>query len=96
VELIKNLVLVAGGDDQVWDSVDHSRRIIDRRADNGLSTLLVQHPLAGHRTLLPDEPVVSGGRAMARGGSTEADRELGERARPHVLELIRSSGAARP
>lgn len=42
---------------------------------------------AGHRTLLPGEPVVTGGLRMQRGGSERADRRLGAAAWPHVARL---------
>jgi hypothetical protein len=72
------VITVAGGDDQVWASADAARAIARRRAAHGLPTCVVTHPDAGHRTVLPGEPVVTGGRAMLRGGTPEADAALGE------------------
>lgn len=76
-ERIRRLVLVAGGDDQVWPAVAMSEAIRARRAGNGLATTVVSDPDAGHRTILPGEPVVRAGISMRRGGSEEADRRLG-------------------
>lgn len=85
------IVVIAGGDDQVWPSVESARRIEQRRAAAGLSTVVVTHPLAGHRTVLPGEPVVAGGIHMARGGSPEADRALGQRAWAAIVSVVAPS-----
>lgn len=77
VERIRRLLLVAGGDDRVWPSTEHADRIRVRRAALGLETTLVADPDAGHRTVLPGEPVVASGMRMQRGGSDVADRRLG-------------------
>jgi acetyl esterase/lipase len=82
---IRQLLLVAGGDDQVWPSCASVERIVARRRAVGLDTVLVTAPDAGHRTVLPGEPVVVGGRAMHRGGSEQADRALGARARDAII-----------
>ena len=88
VERIPTVVLVAGGDDRVWPSVDHAGAIVTRRAAHGLTTTVISHPLAGHRAVLPDEPVVTGGMTMARGGAPEADAALGSLAWPAIVDLI--------
>lgn len=89
VERISRLLLVAGGDDRVWPALDMARTIADRRRCRGLETALVADPAAGHRTVLPGEPVVAGGARMQRGGSEEADRRLGAAAWPELLDLLR-------
>ncbi|MGD7707829.1 acyl-CoA thioester hydrolase/BAAT C-terminal domain-containing protein [Microlunatus sp. Y2014] len=78
VERIPTVVLVAGGDDQVWPSLRHAQAIGDRRAGSGLATTIVTDPDAGHRTVLPGEQVIDAGLPMQRGGTPEADRRLGE------------------
>ncbi len=83
------VVLVAGGDDQVWPSVDFAEQITARRAAHGLDTVLVTHPDAGHRTLLPGEAKVAGGQSMRRGGSLQADARLGELAWPAIRAALR-------
>lgn len=88
VERVGDLLLVAGGDDQVWPSLAMAESIRTRRAAHGLPTTLVTDPEAGHRTVLPGEPVVRGGVRMRRGGTETADRRLGAAAWPHLLSLL--------
>ena len=71
------VVLTAGGDDQVWPSELFARQIEDRRARHGLATTVLVHPEAGHRVRLPGEEAVADDGVMARGGTAEADAELG-------------------
>lgn len=84
-----DLVLVAGGDDQVWPSSEQARAIVSRRAAHGLTTTLVDHLAAGHRTELPGEDAVSAGMSMRRGGTPAADRALGADAWPHLVAALR-------
>ena len=88
VERIRQVVLVAGGDDQVWPSVDHVEAIRRRREQHGLATVVVTEPLAGHRALLPGEPVVVAGANMRRGGTEEADRLLGSASWAEIQRLL--------
>ena len=89
VERIPEVLLVAGGDDRVWPSVEHADSIRARRAASGRPTEVVVDPDAGHRTLLPGENVVSGGQRMARGGTKATDRRLGSAAWVAVERLLR-------
>lgn len=89
VERIDQVVLVAGGDDQVWPALAMAESIGARRREHGLDTVLVTDPEAGHRTVLPGEPVVTGGINMRRGGSDASDRRLGAAAWPHIEMLLR-------
>jgi uncharacterized protein len=82
------VVLVVGDDDLVWPSALFAQMIVDRRRTNGRSTTLVTHPRAGHRVILPGERPASGGMRMARGGTPEADRELGELLWPHLRRIL--------
>lgn len=91
VERIPEVLVVAGGDDQVWPSIEHAEAIASRRATHGKPTVVVTDPDAGHRTALPGEPIISGGIRMARGGTDEADRRLGAAAWPHLVALLGSS-----
>ena len=84
-----DVVLVAGEDDQVWPAADFARAIAARRTSHGRTTVVVTHPGAGHRVVLPGEVPVERGRAMVRGGGAEADAELGRLAWPHVLRSLR-------
>ena len=88
VERIRRLVLVAGADDEVWPSLEMSRAIEARRRAQGLDTILVSDPDAGHRAILPGEPVVSGGIRMRRGGTEVADRRLGDAAWTEIRRLL--------
>lgn len=88
VERIDQVVLVAGGGDQVWPSLAMAEAISARRAEHGLNTVLVTDPEAGHRTILPGEPVVTGGMNMRRGGTDPSDRRLGAAAWPHIARLL--------
>ena len=94
VERIPEVLLVAGGDDLVWPSVDAAQTITARRLAAGRHTEVVSLAGAGHRTILPGEPEVSGGMRMARGGTPDADRALGAMAWPAVHRLL--TGAAAP
>ncbi len=71
------VLLAAGGDDQVWPSALFAEHIVARRALHGLPTRLVTHPAAGHRIPLPGEPPVEATPRLARGGRPDADAALG-------------------
>lgn len=88
VERIDQMLLVAGGDDQVWPALSMSRSIAAHRTEHGLQTVLVTDAEAGHRTVLPGEPTVTAGMAMRRGGTDAADRRLGTAAWNHILTLL--------
>ena len=93
VERIRGeVVLVGGEDDQVWPGADFARAVAARRGEHGLETTVVTHPQAGHRAVLPGEPPVTGGQAMARGGTASADAELGRQAWPAVAQALRLGG----
>ncbi|HEX4224171.1 MAG TPA: acyl-CoA thioester hydrolase/BAAT C-terminal domain-containing protein [Pseudonocardiaceae bacterium] len=78
VERIEGEVLLAaGGDDQLWPSAVFAELIVRRRAEHGLPTTFVTVPEAGHRAILPGEGQVTGGQPLARGGNPKADVELG-------------------
>lgn len=94
-ERIPQVVLVSGGDDQVWPAADHARRIVDRRRSAGLSTVHVHHEQAGHRALLPGEDAPTAGQRMARGGTLRADRELGAAAWPYIVRALRLDAGSR-
>lgn len=90
VERIPEVLVVAGGNDQVWPSTEHAQAIVDRRAAHGLPTTVITDPDAGHRTVLPGEPTFSGGMRIARGGTETTDRRLGTAAWPHLARLLRA------
>jgi dienelactone hydrolase len=82
------VLLIVGGDDQVWPSEAFAREIVAARAAAGRRTTVVGHPDAGHRLLLPGEEAASGGVRMARGGSVAADAALGRRAWPDIRRVV--------
>jgi len=88
VERIDHVVLVAGGDDQVWPALSMAASIEARRAEHGLDTVVVTDPAAGHRTVLPGEPAVTGGMRMHRGGTEASDRRLGATAWAYISPLL--------
>jgi pimeloyl-ACP methyl ester carboxylesterase len=81
------VLLIAGGDDRLWPSLDFAERVIARRASAGLDTELVAHPRAGHRVVLPGEepPAPS---HLVHGGSPETDTELGRLAWPSIARVV--------
>lgn len=82
------VLLIVGGDDLVWPSGCFAQQIVAARRVARLVTSLVSHPDAGHRLLLPGEQPATGGTRMARGGTPQADAELGERAWPEILRVL--------
>lgn len=87
-DIAGQVVLVAGGDDRVWPSVAFAEDVSERRRTAGRGTTVVTLPSAGHRTVLPGESPVTAGVVMQRGGSPEADAELGRLAWPHVVSAL--------
>lgn len=87
-EITSDVLLAAGGDDQVWPSLDFANAIAERRTAAGRTTRIITSRDAGHRLLLPGELVATGGQAMARGGSEAADRALGAELWPHLLAVL--------
>ncbi len=87
VERIRGEVLLtAGGDDQVWPSVEFADQIALARRD--LPTRSVVGARAGHRVIFPGETPKTGGQRMARGGTEAADRELGALAWGDVRRVL--------
>lgn len=94
VEDVDEVLLVAGGDDEVWPSLAMAEAIRDRRSSHGRDTVIVADADAGHRIVLPGEPVVTDGMRMRRGGTEEADRRLGAVAWTHLTRLLGGPGAS--
>ncbi|MFE6650376.1 alpha/beta fold hydrolase, partial [Nocardioides sp. NPDC057772] len=82
------VVLVAGGDDELWPSVLFAEAVRRRRTAHDLETIVVTHPEAGHRVVLPGEPVLPLSSRLAWGGSEDADRELGRLAWPEIAAIL--------
>lgn len=71
-----DVVLVAGGDDQLWPSARFAKNLAQRLSAAGRSATLLTHPQAGHRVLLPGE-AAQRSRLNEHGGDDEADATLG-------------------
>ena len=82
------VVLIAGGGDELWPSVLSAEIVRRRRTAHALETIVVTHLDAGHRVVFPGEPVLPLSQRLAWGGNEEADRALGTRAWPEVQRLI--------
>jgi len=83
------VVLAAGGADELWPSALFAEQVRRRRAAAGRSTEVVGHPDAGHRVVLPGEPALPSPANRAYGGSELADRELGAALWPVMLRALR-------
>src|SRR5699024_2481296 len=82
------VLLIVGGDDQVWPSDTFAAEIVRTRTVHGLTTTVISEQDAGHRLLLPGETPAVGGMSMRRGGSAEADAALGARAWPEIVRIV--------
>ncbi len=89
------VLLAAGGDDRVWPSARFADAIAERRRAHGRETTVVRHPRAGHRVILPGETAAVGGVRMVRGGSTEADAELGAAVWRELTRVLRLESEGR-
>jgi acetyl esterase/lipase len=70
------VILVAGGDDALWPSDLFARTLAQRLEAAGKPHVLLIHPKAGHRVLLPGETTPRSA-VNAHGGTDEADQALG-------------------
>lgn len=83
------LILVAGGDDQVSPSASAARSIADRRREVGKETLVIEDLRAGHPIALPGEGVTDATRPYAVGGDAGASERLGAAAWPAIQRVLR-------
>jgi hypothetical protein len=64
-------------------------QIVQRRDAYQLPTTLVTHPEAGHRVRLPSEPETpTAGMTLARGGTADADAQLGGAVWEQFVDLL--------
>ncbi|PRZ40409.1 hypothetical protein CLV47_11744 [Antricoccus suffuscus] len=82
------VVLVAGGDDQVWPSAEAATRITMRRRAAGLDTIVVSDEQAGHLVVLPGEVPPNAARPYHVGGDAAAPKRLGRRAWPAICNVL--------
>jgi dienelactone hydrolase len=83
-ESAADIVLVAGGDDQMWPSVAFAEDLATRR-----TVTLVTAPDAGHRIRLPGESPAGDPGRFDYGGSAQADAALGAHAWPGIVAALR-------
>jgi pimeloyl-ACP methyl ester carboxylesterase len=83
-----DLVLVAGGDDQVWPSCAAARAIVARRSAAGRRTTVIVDPAAGHPVVLPGERADSASRPYLVGGDEGAAERLGRAAWPAIRRVF--------
>lgn len=89
VERIRgDVVVVAGEADELWPSALMADLVRRRRAAAGRDTVVVTHPQAGHRVVLPGESPMAPPASRSYGGSPAADAELGALAWPQVLAAL--------
>jgi acetyl esterase/lipase len=81
------VVLVGGEDDALWPSARFARELAARVEAAGRRAVLVTHPEAGHRVLLPGETTPRS-TVNAHGGADTADAELGASAWRELTGLL--------
>jgi BAAT / Acyl-CoA thioester hydrolase C terminal/Acyl-CoA thioester hydrolase/BAAT N-terminal region len=81
------VLLVTGGDDQVWNAYELSLSAQHRREEAGLPVTHLSHPRAGHNLSLPGLPTDS---FPSMGGEAWADAQLQVRAWALKLETLAS------
>jgi hypothetical protein len=82
------IVLVAGGDDEMWPSLPFAEQLAERRRAAGAGVRLITRPDAGHRPRLPGEHPAPPSPHFRYGGTPEADALLGAAAWPHILDTL--------
>jgi dienelactone hydrolase len=87
-QIAADLVLVAGGDDQVWPSVDFGEEITRTRRRHGRETVVVTVAEAGHTPIFPGTEPPPPSAHLVRGGTEAADRELGAAAWDRLRSLL--------
>ncbi|PYC79748.1 acyl-CoA thioesterase [Streptomyces tateyamensis] len=83
-----DLLLIAGGDDQMWPSLRYAEHLATRRRAAGAPVQLVTRPDAGHRLHLPGEEPAVPSAVFAYGGTPDADAQLGAAAWGPLLTLL--------
>lgn len=86
------LLLIAGGDDEMWPSLPFAEQLAERRRSAGASVRLIARDDAGHRPRLPGESPAPTSPRFRYGGTPEADALLGAAAWPHILDALRRAG----
>ncbi|MER5636049.1 acyl-CoA thioester hydrolase/BAAT C-terminal domain-containing protein [Kitasatospora sp. NPDC002227] len=84
-----DLVLVAGGDDEMWPALRYAQELAGRRRAVGAPVELISSADAGHRIRLPGESPAAPMTTYAYGGTPEADARLGRAAWEPILDRLR-------
>ncbi|MFF2778874.1 acyl-CoA thioester hydrolase/BAAT C-terminal domain-containing protein [Streptomyces sp. NPDC058052] len=87
-ETAAQIVLVAGGDDQMWPSLAFAQELAARRASVGHPARLVTSSDAGHRPRLPGEGPAGHSERFRYGGTAEADAALGTAAWSDIVAAL--------
>ncbi|GAA2674122.1 acyl-CoA thioester hydrolase/BAAT C-terminal domain-containing protein [Streptomyces lunalinharesii] len=82
------ILLVAGGDDEMWPSLLFAQELASRRAAAGGTARVISAADAGHRPRLPGEGPAAPSHRFRYGGTAEADADLGAKAWPAVVGLL--------
>lgn len=88
------LLLVAGGDDEMWPSLPHAEHLARRRRSAAAPVRLISRQDAGHRPRFPGESPAHASPRFRYGGTPEADALLGAAAWPHVLGMLRGGSGS--
>lgn len=90
------IVLVAGGADEMWPSLPFAELLVERSKTpgapgSGSPIHLISRPDAGHRPRFPGESPAPPPTVFAYGGTPETDARLGAEAWPVILKALRGS-----
>ncbi|WP_411124062.1 acyl-CoA thioester hydrolase/BAAT C-terminal domain-containing protein [Streptomyces sp. x-19] len=82
------ILLVAGGDDEMWPSLLFAQELASRRASVGRTAKVISTADAGHRPRLPGEGPAASSHRFRYGGTAEADADLGAQAWPDIVSVL--------
>ncbi|RKE17548.1 acyl-CoA thioester hydrolase/BAAT C-terminal domain-containing protein [Streptomyces sp. TLI_171] len=83
-----DLLLVAGGDDEMWSSLRYAEQLAARRRAAGTPVRLIARHDAGHRPRFPGESPAAPSATFRYGGTARGDGLLGEAAWPPIVNLL--------
>ncbi|MFB6601866.1 acyl-CoA thioester hydrolase/BAAT C-terminal domain-containing protein [Streptomyces noursei] len=82
------ILLVAGGDDEMWPSLLFAQELAARRGSVGRTAKVISTADAGHRPRLPGEGRAASSHRFRYGGTAEADADLGAQAWPDIVSVL--------
>jgi hypothetical protein len=89
-----DVILAAGGDDQLWPSLRFAHDLANRLEVAGRTPTLLTSPKAGHRILFPGETTIRSP-FNAHGGNDDDDVALGSQVWAELTGWVRRTGASR-